>query len=1199
MEHGFSKRANKMFETRRKRKVRNRVVIGAGSLVLLLTFQIMMLPALTLTGKSLVCEMKEHIHTNACYKTVLECQEGSREGHSHSEGCYAVSYVCGEVESEGHRHDGSCYSVTCGLEDGPGHEHGESCYGIVCNEEESSGHSHSDACRDVSGELVCGQTESQGHTHDDGCRGLTCGEEAYAAHAHTDACKTLSCGLEESEGHSHSAACEGEATDTLICGLEETEAVESDHIHGSECYRTYLACGLEEHTHVDGCYKVVDGEENAENTEGTTEGGKLLEELLEVPVEIPDYIYDDVLGMGQDMSPLSRSKPTDYSDVMSLTGQVTETENGKYALTLEAIVQDTLEPTSMEKPLDLVMLLDQSTSMYESAMAEETGVISREIFLELAGGAGFVSEKAQQLGYFIARSDDAEDSDGTWYLLQYDHDTNTWLFRERDNEGAEDVSCSIDEIPADINRFYVSRYGKMYDAVLSLAESLANSEADHRMALAGIAGVDEEGSILVNGEEVLPEELAEEDYEAMMISLHEESDLLYEAIDNLTAGHASADPGTAFAAANGIFENASKVDEYGVERQRAVVMITAEGIQAEDEGVSEEIAAVINASCETKNTYGAKVYAVTMAAVEDDFQQYLTSAYPKAMVETADEEEITETESTETTGDTEGIAEETSEEPSEKAEEFEDSGELEILNVTEEDLNDEFAYYSVIKDAGELYNSLETIGEDAVSATVYVDETAVLRTVLSEYFTLANQENIKVSVAPYLGNGAFDEAVESEEIAVQLSYSEDDEDRVEAIYVSGFDFENELLAEPVMTAEDATAAEGEANKESAEAAIEKSAEGHKLIIEIPLTVREGFWGGSGVPVLTEESGLYAGGRQNVLETGSPATDIALSLAVSDEKVAYVPYLQDVDMAGLIDVVSRGKLVTFDGTDFVPEAEWMDDFAMIEWVSVPESISNMESSTGHQFAVRMVPRYATMLMLTDAETESGTESVTRETTIDVQVVKPVFTFQDAVISLGQKPDALYYANHNVLSEKVLWATNTTGNADATATGSADAGTENSEGNTAEQEVPTMTLVDLDSELTLKVEFEYTPMGNVEDQFIFDTPINVAVYQVNDDGSKTNITEHVYFQQAECTLEMHSKEKETFAMHAGNLADAAEFMVHVQTGIELPNTGGIGTTVFYVLGGVLLVGALILLVTKKRMNKTEEEDLDVILDDSNDL
>ena len=38
----------------------------------------------------------------------------------------------------------------------------------------------------------------------------------------------------------------------------------------------------------------------------------------------------------------------------------------------------------------------------------------------------------------------------------------------------------------------------------------------------------------------------------------------------------------------------------------------------------------------------------------------------------------------------------------------------------------------------------------------------------------------------------------------------------------------------------------------------------------------------------------------------------------------------------------------------------------------------------------------------------------------------------------------------------------------------------------------------------------------------------------------------------------------------------------TGTELPSTGGMGTTVFYVLGTVLVMGAVVLLVTKKRMN-----------------
>ena len=39
---------------------------------------------------------------------------------------------------------------------------------------------------------------------------------------------------------------------------------------------------------------------------------------------------------------------------------------------------------------------------------------------------------------------------------------------------------------------------------------------------------------------------------------------------------------------------------------------------------------------------------------------------------------------------------------------------------------------------------------------------------------------------------------------------------------------------------------------------------------------------------------------------------------------------------------------------------------------------------------------------------------------------------------------------------------------------------------------------------------------------------------------------------------------------------------EAGVELPETGGMGTTLFYVIGGLLVAGAAILLITKKRMS-----------------
>ena len=46
-----------------------------------------------------------------------------------------------------------------------------------------------------------------------------------------------------------------------------------------------------------------------------------------------------------------------------------------------------------------------------------------------------------------------------------------------------------------------------------------------------------------------------------------------------------------------------------------------------------------------------------------------------------------------------------------------------------------------------------------------------------------------------------------------------------------------------------------------------------------------------------------------------------------------------------------------------------------------------------------------------------------------------------------------------------------------------------------------------------------------------------------------------------------------------------VVENNSGATLPETGGIGTTIFYAVGGLLVVGAGVLLVTKKRMSKSD--------------
>ena len=81
----------------------------------------------------------------------------------------------------------------------------------------------------------------------------------------------------------------------------------------------------------------------------------------------------------------------------------------------------------------------------------------------------------------------------------------------------------------------------------------------------------------------------------------------------------------------------------------------------------------------------------------------------------------------------------------------------------------------------------------------------------------------------------------------------------------------------------------------------------------------------------------------------------------------------------------------------------------------------------------------------------------------------------------------------------------------------------------------------------------------------TSTHTTVY-LDENGNTTNT-------QTEKTIEVNV-DIETIA--------ATAVVVVNKAGTELPSTGGMGTTVFYVLGAVLVMGAVVLLVTKKRMS-----------------
>ena len=91
-----------------------------------------------------------------------------------------------------------------------------------------------------------------------------------------------------------------------------------------------------------------------------------------------------------------------------------------------------------------------------------------------------------------------------------------------------------------------------------------------------------------------------------------------------------------------------------------------------------------------------------------------------------------------------------------------------------------------------------------------------------------------------------------------------------------------------------------------------------------------------------------------------------------------------------------------------------------------------------------------------------------------------------------------------------------------------------------------------------------------------PVTVNAAKIGSTSTHTT----VYLDKDGNVVDKTAKEIEVM-VDINNIAATAVVVLN-KAGTELPSTGGMGTTVFYVLGAVLVLGAVVLLVTKKRMS-----------------
>ena len=106
-----------------------------------------------------------------------------------------------------------------------------------------------------------------------------------------------------------------------------------------------------------------------------------------------------------------------------------------------------------------------------------------------------------------------------------------------------------------------------------------------------------------------------------------------------------------------------------------------------------------------------------------------------------------------------------------------------------------------------------------------------------------------------------------------------------------------------------------------------------------------------------------------------------------------------------------------------------------------------------------------------------------------------------------------------------------------------------------------------------------------------PIYFVIEATHDEtaDAPTLKTLNAYLTDANGNKQTEMKDGESVNIDLGTVdltAGSITTTVVNKSGSELPETGGIGTTIFYVLGGVLVLAAVVLLVTKKRMSGAEK-------------
>ncbi len=432
--------------------------------VVISTVTSLMMPAITMSPAT--CEIAQHQHTDTCYsketEQVITCeyQEDDSEdiSHVHGDACYTYDdeseqsvLSCTETEAEAHEHTEACYTeiekevLICQI---PEHSHSSECQEQqeVCNcgtEDET----HGESCPLYAApECNCG-TESEAH-------GETC--PLYAA-------PECNCGT---ESEAHGEICPLYAAPECNCGTE-------NEVHGETC-PLYAApkciCGTEDENHAVKCpmyigsplfawaKEAVTVEELYDTLLEASQEELLLlntDELIHIVVQAKSLPYDDVENKEELFSVLQIlvymegsceictandgghndgcvfGTVSSANDTITVQPLLVDPDTGIHSeKTLIGADTDDLmiqleawtDGIVRTAPVDVVLLLDHSGSMYRAADGDEPN--NTNIAMTYTGfinGGGDTAKGAKE-GYYVAITKQSSVA-GVW---NWNNETSIW-----------------------------------------------------------------------------------------------------------------------------------------------------------------------------------------------------------------------------------------------------------------------------------------------------------------------------------------------------------------------------------------------------------------------------------------------------------------------------------------------------------------------------------------------------------------------------------------------------------------------------------------------------------------------------------------------------------------------------------------------------------------------------------------------------